>query len=222
MDPECFGRRHPPPMEKQKRRTKTVALVDLHSGKGKGRAANGDRPIGAGRRREPQIQSDVPPPHPPPPRERPLVMPPPLHATEAEPKGFVMPDKFFGVADGSGPAQGVWGAPREHSAYRWGGGGVQHDPAMVTSAAQGLPCSAGGCGGGAPLVPAAHGGRARLRRRFDVLWGLWGTPCPRFKGRWIAWAPGGGRCSGWAFWNAMRHHGRSGGRLRRADNRRTP
>ena len=64
MDPECFGRRNPPPMEKQKRRTKTAALVDLRSGKGKGRAAHGNRPMGAaGCRREQQIQGNPPPPH---------------------------------------------------------------------------------------------------------------------------------------------------------------
>ena len=52
-------------MEKQKRWTKTAALWTFIQGKG--RAANGDWPIGAaGCRREQQIQGDVPDPPPPP------------------------------------------------------------------------------------------------------------------------------------------------------------
>ena len=65
MHPDCSGRRNPPPW-----RTETSdqnsGLLDLHSRKGKGRAANGDRSIGAAScRQEQQIQGDMPPPRPP-------------------------------------------------------------------------------------------------------------------------------------------------------------
>ena len=105
--------RSPPPMEKQKRQTTTAALVDLHSREAKGRAANGDRPIGAtGCRREQQIQGDMPPP--PPPRRFGAWLAPPLRC-----RVLATPKSSSTSQQAPDPSPFCVPVPRQANAQKW-------------------------------------------------------------------------------------------------------